>query len=163
MDEHSRPSQGGTGLSSQDMLRALFTMQSDLNDYVFSKNEIAASDGKTMAMGMISEAARNGRLGVNDLPNQWLKRYVDAMQSELSELQSDLLWKWWSKDRIDLQNIRVELIDILHFLISAMISAGLTPERVFEIYQQKHAVNFDRQNSGYSQATKTEDDNRNIK
>lgn len=138
-------------------------MQSDLNDYVFSKNEIAAPDGATLTMGAISEAVLNDRLGVNDLPNQWLQRYAEAMFSELNELQGDLLWKWWSKDRIDLQNIRVELIDILHFLISAMISAGLTPERVFEIYQQKHVVNFNRQNSGYSQDTKTENDNRNIK
>ncbi|MCA9091176.1 MAG: dUTPase [Planctomycetaceae bacterium] len=163
MEESSKSTGSDDAKSPADMLRALFAMQSDLNDYVFSKNEIRASNGSELTMGAISEAALNGRLGVNDLPNQWLQRYAEAMCSELNELQSDLLWKWWSKDRIDLQNIRVELIDILHFLISAMISAGLTPERVFEIYQQKHAVNFNRQNSGYSQATKTEDDNRNIK
>jgi hypothetical protein len=163
MDASSKPSESEADQSPADMLRALFAMQSDLNDYVFSKNEIAVAEGATLTMGAISEAALNGRLGVNDLPNQWLQRFAEAMLSELTELQSDLHWKWWSKDRIDLQNIRVELIDILHFLISAMISAGLTPERVFEIYQQKHAVNFNRQDTGYSQATKTEDDNRNIK
>ena len=79
-----------------------------------------------------------------------------------AELNQDLLWKWWSKDKIDLQNIRVELIDILHFLISAMLSAGLSAEKVFDIYRQKHAVNFARQDAGYSGDTKTEEDNRGI-
>ena len=40
---------------------------------------------------------------------------MKAMKEELCELDDELLWKWWSKDKIDMQNIRVELIDILHF------------------------------------------------
>jgi dimeric dUTPase (all-alpha-NTP-PPase superfamily) len=85
------------------------------------------------------------------------------MREELNELDDDLLWKWWSKDRIDIQNIRVELIDILHFLISAMICAGLTADKVFDVYQQKHSINLDRQDSGYSKDSKSEDDNRTIR
>ena len=64
----------------------------------------------------IAEAASRGQLMANDLPNQWLLRYAKAMKEELRELHSDLRWKWWSKDAIDLQNIRVELVDLLHFL-----------------------------------------------
>ena len=44
-----------------------------------------------------------------------------------------------------------------------MICAGLTPQKVFDVYQQKHAVNINRQDTGYSKNTKTEDDNKNIK
>jgi len=84
------------------------------------------------------------------------------MREEINELDADLLWKWWSKDEIDMQNIRVELIDILHFLVSAMICAGLTPEKVFDVYRQKHAVNLNRQDSNYNKNQKTEDDNKNI-
>ena len=75
----------------------------------------------------------------------------------------EFLWKWWSKDTLDLQNIRVELIDILHFLISAMISSGLSAEKVFDIYTQKHAINQARQDAGYNRGSKTEDDNKTIK
>jgi hypothetical protein len=145
-----------------DMLHALFEMQTDLNNYVFAKNAIRADDGSVLAMRTIVEQASTEKLGVNDLPNQWLMRYSQAMEEELNELKDDLLWKWWSKDKIDLQNIRVELIDILHFLISAMISAGLSADKVFDIYKQKHAVNRARQDGGYNQASKTEDDNRTI-
>ena len=145
-----------------DMLNRIFTMQTELNDYVFSKNRLHDSDGNILTMQSIFDAVSNNRHRVNDLPNQWLSRYSRAMREELDELDNDLLWKWWSRDEIDLQNIRVELIDILHFLVSAMICAGLTPEKVFDVYRQKHAVNLNRQDTGYSKATKTEDDNLDI-
>ena len=146
-----------------DMLKDIFSMQTDLNNYVFKKNSLRDDKGKVLDMKSIFDAAIEGRLMVNDLPNKWLVNYAKAMEEEQKELNDELLWKWWSKDEIDIQNIRVELIDILHFLVSAMISAGLTPERVFDVYKQKHAVNLNRQDSGYSKNTKSEDDNRDIK
>lgn len=118
-----------------DMLNNIFAMQTDLNNYVFRKNNIRDDEGKIMEMTSIFDAADTGSLMVNDLPNKWLANYSRAMQDELNELNEELLWKWWSKDEIDIQNIRVELIDILHFLVSAMISAGLTPEKVFDVYR----------------------------
>ncbi|MCY4154588.1 MAG: dUTPase [Gammaproteobacteria bacterium] len=145
-----------------DMLRRIFAMQSDLNDYVFSKNQLKDTAGKPLTMEAIFSAVEQGALKANDLPNTWLSNYSRALREEVQELDEELLWKWWSKDEIDLQNIRVELIDILHFLVSALICAGLTPEKVYDIYRQKHAVNLTRQDQGYSRETKTEDDNRGI-
>ena len=141
------------------MLGKIFGMQTELNDHVFRKNNLKDNSGNTLTMDTIFNSVSNGELKVNDLPNRWLANYSKAMREEIKELNEDLLWKWWSRDEINIQNIRVELIDILHFLVSAMICAGLTPEKVFDVYQQKHAVNLDRQNTGYSKATKSEDDN----
>ena len=146
----------------EDWLQEIFVLQSRLNDQVFSKNGIRDDEGQLLRMETIIRAATDGKLGVNDLPNQWLVRYSKAMSEELAELDQDLRWKWWSKDKIDLQNIRVELIDILHFLVSAMMCAGLTAEKVHAIYLQKNAVNVTRQDSNYSQDTKDEADNRSI-
>ncbi|MCG8325707.1 MAG: dUTPase [Thiotrichales bacterium] len=137
-------------------------MQTQLNDYVFEKNNLSDPDGKQLTMHSIFQAVENNQLRVNQLPNEWLLKYAKAMKEELLELDEELLWKWWSRDEIDLQNIRVELVDILHFLVSAMICAGLTPEKVFDVYTQKHAVNIQRQDSGYNKAGKTEDDNKQI-
>lgn len=144
------------------MLKRIFSMQSDLNDYVFRKNSLKDTSGNPLAMDTIFTEVNRGDLRVNDLPNVWLSNYSRAMREEILELDEELLWKWWSKDEIDIQNIRVELIDILHFLVSALICSGLTPEKVYDIYCQKHAVNLSRQDSGYSMETKTEEDNKNI-
>jgi dimeric dUTPase (all-alpha-NTP-PPase superfamily) len=148
---------------NDDMLKKIFGMQTELNDYVFSKNHLVDNAGTQLTMAAIFTATEAGKLKVNDLPNQWLSNYSKAMWEEINELDADLLWKWWSKDEIDLQNIRVELIDVLHFLVSAMICAGLTPEKVFDVYRQKHAVNLNRQDTNYSKNSKTEEDNKNIK
>ena len=144
------------------MLEDIFRMQLELNDYVFKKNNLKNKSGDALNMQAIITAVKNEDMMVNDLPNKWLVNYSKAMKEELSELDEELLWKWWSKDEIDMQNIRVELIDILHFLISAMMCAGLTAEKVFDIYQQKHAVNIKRQDMDYNKKIKTEDDNKDI-
>lgn len=145
-----------------DMLKNIFSMQAELNDYIFNKKGIKDNDGNDLTMESIFKSVVDESLMVNDLPNKWLANYSKAMREEIVELDEELLWKWWSKDEIDLQNIRVELIDVLHFLVSAMISAGLTPDKVFDVYKQKHAINFNRQDSGYNQSEKSEDDNKSI-
>ncbi len=145
-----------------DMWRAIFELQAALNDRVFTNNAVRNDVGEPLRMEQIAAAARDGRHMVNDLPNQWLRRFAEAMDAELAELKAELRWKWWSKDGIDLQNIRVELVDVLHFLVSAMIASGLTAEKVHDLYRQKHAVNVARQDNGYCLASKTEDDNRGI-
>ena len=148
--------------AEHDMLTRILRMQTELNDYVFKKNDLKDISGNSLTMETIYADVNSGALKVNDLPNTWLSNYSRAMREEITELDEELLWKWWSKDEINIQNIRVELIDILHFLVSAMICSGLTPERVYDIYRQKHAVNLNRQDSGYSKDTKTEEDNKKI-
>tara|TARA_B110001454_G_scaffold204799_1_gene213873 strand:- start:1134 stop:1583 length:450 start_codon:yes stop_codon:yes gene_type:complete len=145
------------------MLEDIFKMQLELNDYVFKKNNLKDKLGNDLNMQSIIVAAEKEEMMVNDLPNEWLVNYSKAIKEELLELDDELLWKWWSKDKIDMQNIRVELIDILHFLVSAMMCAGLSAEKVFDIYRQKHAINIKRQDTEYNKKIKTEDDNKEIK
>ena len=145
------------------MLEDIFKMQLELNDYVFKKNNLKDKSGNDLNMQSIIVSAEKGEMMVNDLPNEWLVNYSKAIKEELLELDDELLWKWWSKDKIDMQNIRVELIDILHFLVSAMMCAGLSAEKVFDIYRQKHAINIKRQDTEYNKKIKTEDDNKEIK
>ena len=145
------------------MLEDIFKMQLELNDYVFKKNNLKDKSGNVLNMQSIIASAEKEEMMVNDLPNEWLVNYSKAIKEELLELDDELLWKWWSKDKIDMQNIRVELIDILHFLVSAMMCAGLNAEKVFDIYRQKHAINIKRQDTEYNKKIKTEDDNKEIK
>ena len=145
------------------MLKDIFKMQLELNDYVFKKNNLKDKSGNVLNMQSIIASAEKEEMMVNDLPNEWLVNYSKAIKEELLELDDELLWKWWSKDKIDMQNIRVELIDILHFLVSAMMCAGLSAEKVFDIYRQKHAINIKRQDTEYNKKIKTEDDNKEIK
>ena len=145
-----------------DRLADIFEVQTRLNDHTFQANDIRGPDGQTLSAAAIAEAARAGALGPNDPPNEWLRKYLWALSDECRELDEELLKKWWSRDRLDIQNIRVEIVDMLHFLVSLALAAGMSAEDLHRLYVKKNEVNVQRQDSGYSRATKTEADNRTV-
>jgi len=109
----------------------------------------------------------NQRIGVDtDAMNdeerqQWLLRYCRAMSQEVAELTDCVPWKWWATyQTFDQQNARVEIVDMLHFLISLAQVMGMSADDVFAAYTKKHEVNLNRQDSGYR--TKDENDNKHI-
>lgn len=150
-------------MCAPDKLDELCRMQGELNDNIFRKKDIRDNEGRVLTMARLREVVAAGPLGPNTEVNRWLRNYLDALDDESRELREELLWKWWSKDHLDLQNIRIEIIDQLHFWLSLALTAGLDAGKIFEIYAQKNAVNFQRQETGYSRASKTEDDNQGIK
>ena len=60
---------------------------------------------------------------------QWVLNYCRAMTQEIAELTDSVPWKWWAKyQKFDKQNARVEVIDLLHFLISIAQVLGMTAD-----------------------------------
>ncbi len=113
------------------------------------------------------QRALNERIGVRTEgmseaeKTQWVLNYCRAMSQEIAELTDSVPWKWWAKyQKFDEQNARVEVVDLLHFLISLAQVLGLSADDVFQAYLKKNAVNFQRQETGY--ARKDEDDSRHI-
>ena len=109
----------------------------------------------------------NKRIGVDtahmteEQRQQWVLNYCRAMSQEIAELTDSVPWKWWAKyQKFDKQNARVEIIDLLHFLISIAQVLEMTPDDFFDAYTKKHKVNFARQDSGYH--TKDEHDSKHI-
>ena len=104
------------------------------------------------------------------LAGEWLNNYIMAAANELEELRNCMYWKHWCAEAKagrrfeihDLQNARVEVIDLLFFWISMAMCVGLDANDVMELYKQKLAVNHTRQDTGYAMSGKTEDDNRQI-
>ncbi len=72
-DAKSTPSQSG-------MLEIIFQKQKGLNDAVLGANDMRDAEGRPLTMHAIERAAIENRSGVNDLPNQWLTRFADAME-----------------------------------------------------------------------------------
>jgi dimeric dUTPase (all-alpha-NTP-PPase superfamily) len=91
----------------------------------------------------------------------WVLNYARAMQQEIAELVDSLPWKWWAKyQHFDLQNARVEVVDIFHFLISMALTLGMDADDIFEKFCKKNAVNHMRQDGGYEE--KDQNDARHI-
>ena len=102
---------------------------------------------------------------------RWLNDYIAAASNELEELRDCTYWKHWCAEAqqgrrfalADLQNARVEVIDLLFFWVSMAQCVGLNAEDVYRLYLQKLSVNHKRQDTGYSMRAKDEADNRQIK
>ena len=92
---------------------------------------------------------------------EWTLNYCRAMSQELAELTDSVPWKWWAKyQKLDEQNARVEVVDLFHFLISLAQVLGMSADDVYEAYLKKNEVNFQRQDSGYTE--KDHDDSKHI-
>ena len=109
----------------------------------------------------------NLRIGVDtanmtdEQRQQWVLNYCRAMSQEIAELTDSVPWKWWAKyQKFDKQNARVEVVDLLHFLVSIAQVLEITPADFYDAYTKKHQVNLARQESGY--ATKDADDSKHI-
>lgn len=109
----------------------------------------------------------NRRIGVDTVNmteeqrQQWVLNYCRAMSQEIAELTDSVPWKWWAKyQKFDKQNARVEVVDLLHFLISIAQVLEMTPDDIFDAYTKKHKVNVARQDTGYR--TKDEHDSKHI-
>ncbi|MCK6457045.1 MAG: dUTPase [Phycisphaerae bacterium] len=102
---------------------------------------------------------------------EWLNNYIIAASNELEELRNCTFWKHWCAEakhghrfRLhDLQNARVEVIDLLFFWISMAQCLGLDAQDVHDLYLQKLNVNHRRQDTNYSMRGKSEADNKRIR
>lgn len=87
---------------------------------------------------------------------------VEAIDAEWEEIKDRLPWKAWKyehRGRLaaskalsddDRLEIKYELVDVLHFLVNMMISAGFRSwTEVESLYWAKNRENFDRQERGY--------------
>jgi dimeric dUTPase (all-alpha-NTP-PPase superfamily) len=91
----------------------------------------------------------------------WVLNYARALQQEIAELVDSVPWKWWAKyQKFDLQNARVEVVDLLHFLLAIAQTLGMSAKDVYAAYLKKNAVNHARQDSGYE--CKDSEDSRHI-
>lgn len=122
-----------------DMLRQLFAKQTELN----------------LMLGVDTSKMSQAE------QTTWLLNYCRAMTQEIAELTDSVPWKWWARyQKFDAQNARVEVVDLLHFLISSAQVLGMSADDVFALYNKKHEVNRNRQSDGY--AVKDENDSRHI-
>ncbi|MFQ5423502.1 MAG: dUTPase [Phycisphaerae bacterium] len=134
------------------MLEELFRHQADLNRRI-------GFDAEAMRHAFDPQKA-----------GEWLNNYINAASNELEELRDCTYWKHWCAEaksgrrfRLhDLQNARVEVIDLLFFWVSMAQCLGLDAHDVMDLYRQKLAVNQQRQDNNYSMTGKTEDDNKGI-
>tara|TARA_B100000427_G_scaffold298238_1_gene279114 strand:- start:469 stop:873 length:405 start_codon:yes stop_codon:yes gene_type:complete len=88
-----------------------------------------------------------------ELKREWFLKFEKALSQEAAEAIDSLNWKWWKHDDDDWDNVKVELVDMLHFWVSMCTIAGLDAKDVYDLYAKKNKLNFKRQDEGYQEGT----------
>lgn len=113
-----------------DKLDAIFDMQSALNKEIVALRHLE-----------------------NITPDEWQQKLTLAMLSELTEALDGTNWKWWkNKAPKDPDYLKDEIVDMLHFLVSMSLRAGMSADEMFERYIAKNKENFDRQHGKSAKA-----------
>ena len=141
----------------------LFSLQASLNDRIFQKRDLKGTDGRVLSTEALFQAARGETLAPGSDTARWLSSYLRALQEEGEELSEEIPWKWWSKEHLDMDAIRVEIVDMLHFWISLALASGMDAREVHRLYLLKNQVNIARQETGYDASSKTGRDDLHVK
>ena len=106
-----------------DKLQEIFVMQKAFNDELIERRHLE---------------------GISD--EQWIQMQTLAMISELSELIDEVNFKWWKNPKpVNADNVKEELVDVLHFFVSMCLRAGMDSDELHARYLAKNKENFDRQ------------------
>lgn len=92
------------------------------------------SESPTAAtLGMIETMARMQEQHNTQVHPQWRTQgyaYYRAVWMECAELIDHFGWKWWKHQQPDLDQVRLELVDIWHFGLSDLLREGVAIEDI---------------------------------
>jgi len=102
-------------------------------------NTRAIDDEISEAYDALGGVSNNGETSIgNAVWKPWKSNYRKGYEMKISDLSDD-----------DLKELKMELVDIQHFLFNMMISVGMNAEELYNYYLSKNKENIDRQNRGY--------------
>jgi len=130
----------GEKVQSKDMFEGIFELQQRLMD--------------KLGIPAIDIRGREIKLDITDFIRMltcFSQTCTTALSCEITELLDALPWKPWKKSykEVDLNNIHIEIVDMLHFVVELAIIWGMDAGKVFDLYRKKMQENIDRQNKGY--------------
>jgi len=106
-----------------DKLEMLFDLQNTFDEYIKEKRNLDYSNKE-----------------------YWIQQMCRCIITEACELNDATNWKHWkNKKDIDWNNVKEEIIDLWHFLISISIKVGLKSEDIINQYINKNIENYNRQ------------------
>lgn len=152
-------------------LHEMFNMQRILCERCFSEMGMTDNQGGALTLSTIAQETADGKHGANDLPVRFIRDFTNCIRKECDEIEEILPWKHWSREQIGekaypdlkpeerMNMLRIEIIDIWHFLMNLLMVCGMGPDDLYAMYVSKNKVNFERQKNEYNTASKTEDDN----
>jgi len=106
----------------------------DLVDFTMINNHAIIDELHEMvdAMGGIDDGVGNAAW------KPWKEKNKEARNLKLSDLSAS-----------DLKELKMEWIDVMHFVFNSGLAIGVTPEEFYNLYISKNKANWSRQENNY--------------
>jgi len=140
--------------TSKTTLADLYNLQKDIQENVYGY------DFKKLREGSLEDMRKFFDWNYHAIQDE-LRETFDALGG-IDDGIGNAVWKPWKGDHKeapsknfndmsenDLKELKMELIDIQHFLFNMMLAVGMTPEELFNYYFSKNEENRNRQKRGY--------------
>ena len=102
-------------------------------------NTRAIDDEISEAYDALGGVSNNGETSIgNAVWKPWKSNHKKAYTMKISDLSPE-----------DVKELKMELVDIQHFLFNMMISVGMTAEELYNFYISKNKENIRRQENNY--------------
>lgn len=89
-------------------------------------------------------------VGDDKVTTFWTKEMALACLAELAEIIDAAQFKHWKKAKpINREALKMEWIDMLHFVIEGMLILGMDADEIAKMYSWKNSENHNRQDKGY--------------
>lgn len=102
----------------------------------------------------LEQRVPNTKLHISDfvkMLTSFTQTCTTALGCETTELLDALPWKPWKKSykEVDINNVHIEIVDMMHFVVEIALIWGLDSKTLFQLYMKKMQENIDRQKKGY--------------
>lgn len=102
-------------------------------------NTRAIEDEISEAYDALGGISNNGQNSIgNAVWKPWKSLHKKGYELKIQDLSED-----------DLKELKMELVDIQHFVFNLMISVGMTAEELYNFYRSKNLENIKRQQNNY--------------
>jgi hypothetical protein len=139
---------------SQNTLADLYNLQKDIQENVYNYNF------NELRNGTLEDFRRFFDWNFHSISDE-LREVFDALGG-INDGIGNAIWKPWKKDHHkiktmsfndlsedDKKELKMELIDIQHFLFNMMLACDMKPEEIFNYYMAKNEENRNRQKNNY--------------
>jgi hypothetical protein len=139
---------------SKNTLADMYNLQKDIQENVYNY------DFKALQNGPLSDLRSFYDWNYHAITDELREAF--AALGGMSDGIGNAVWKPWKKDHIksktmtyndmserDKKELKMELIDIQHFLYNMMLAVGMTPEELMNYYFAKNEENRRRNKSNY--------------
>lgn len=121
--------------NSKDKLDQIFEYQRDLQTRLGTWDKIKTESDKQAFINQMILAIH--------------EEAVELMQSTPYKNPDVVKFGWKKTQAWDIENYKLELIDLVHFIINLALVVDMTPAELFSRYVNKNVENYARQDRGY--------------